>query len=173
VAGPLANAAGASTGSSSGWQALRQCESGGNYSTDTGNGYYGAYQFSASTWHSLGYSGLPSQASPVAQDQAASQLNQRSGSSQWPSCSSRLGSASQTVAPSAAAHATAAPSATKSIPAAPAVASAISAFAPYVVKSGDTLSIIAMRFSTSVTALTAANHLANPNLILSGQTLLA
>jgi hypothetical protein len=32
---------------------LRQCESGGNYQTNTGNGYYGAYQFSASTWNSL------------------------------------------------------------------------------------------------------------------------
>jgi len=177
VAGPLANAADASTGSSSGWQALRQCESGGNYSTDTGNGYYGAYQFSASTWHSLGYSGLPSQASPATQDQAAQQLRQRSSSSQWPSCSSQLGSvptaAASSTAPATNRAATATPASTKTVPAAPAVASAMSAFAPYVVKPGDTLSIIAMRFSTSVTALTAANHLANPNLILAGQTLLA
>ena len=44
---------------------IRQCESGGNYSTNTGNGYYGAYQFTQGTWNSLGYSGLPSDASPA------------------------------------------------------------------------------------------------------------
>jgi len=179
VAGPLASAASAST--SSGWAALRQCESGGNYATDTGNGYYGAYQFSASTWHSLGHSGLPSQASAATQDQAAQQLAQRSGSSQWPSCSSQLGSVSA-AAPSATAPATTAPATTRAattrpstttVPAAPAVASAISSFVTYVVNPGDTLSTVATRFSTSVAALTAANHLANPNLILAGQTLLA
>ncbi|MGH9068401.1 MAG: transglycosylase family protein, partial [Acidimicrobiales bacterium] len=71
--------------------ALRQCESGGNYSADTGNGYYGAYQFSAATWHGLGYAGLPSQASPPTQDQAAARLQSRGGWSQWPACSSMLG----------------------------------------------------------------------------------
>jgi len=53
------------------WAALRNCESHGNYADNTGNGYYGAYQFSASTWHSLGYPGLPSDAPPAEQDQAA------------------------------------------------------------------------------------------------------
>jgi uncharacterized protein YabE (DUF348 family) len=49
---------------------LRECESGGNYQDDTGNGYYGAYQFSEGTWERLGYSGLPSNAPPSTQDQA-------------------------------------------------------------------------------------------------------
>lgn len=71
------------------WAAVRQCESGGNYSANTGNGYYGAYQFSASTWHSLGYSGLPSNAPPSVQDQAAQQLAARSGMGQWPVCGRR------------------------------------------------------------------------------------
>ncbi len=71
--------------------ALRGCESGGNYQDNTGNGYYGAYQFSASTWHALGYSGLPSQFSPSVQDQAASVLQQRYGWGQWPACSMMLG----------------------------------------------------------------------------------
>src|SRR4051794_30797583 len=48
---------------------LRQCESNGNYATNTGNGYYGAYQFSADTWHALGYDGLPSDAAPEVQDE--------------------------------------------------------------------------------------------------------
>jgi hypothetical protein len=73
------------------WAELRQCESGGNYAIDTGNGYYGAYQFSASTWHGLGFSGLPSQAPPATQDTAAVELQARSGWGQWPACSRRLG----------------------------------------------------------------------------------
>jgi hypothetical protein len=73
------------------WARLRQCESGGNYADDTGNGYYGAYQFSAGTWHGLGYAGLPSSATPAVQDQAAQKLQARSGWGQWPACSRRLG----------------------------------------------------------------------------------
>ena len=65
---------------------IRQCESGGDYSTDTGNGFYGAYQFDQSTWESVGGSGSPAQASPAEQDQRAQQLMQQSGSSPWPSC---------------------------------------------------------------------------------------
>ncbi|HUI05340.1 MAG TPA: transglycosylase family protein, partial [Acidimicrobiales bacterium] len=72
------------------WAALRHCESGGDYSENTGNGYYGAYQFSLGTWRGLGLAGLPSQASPAAQDQAAQRLQARSGWGQWPSCSRRL-----------------------------------------------------------------------------------
>jgi hypothetical protein len=71
--------------------ALRQCESGGNYRTNTGNGYYGAYQFSAGTWRSLGYSGLPHNASPATQDRAARDLQSRSGWGQWPACTRKLG----------------------------------------------------------------------------------
>ncbi len=71
---------------------IRQCESGGNYSTNTGNGYYGAYQFSQQTWSSLGYSGVPSNASPATQDAAAAQLAARSGFGQWPVCGAGSGS---------------------------------------------------------------------------------
>jgi hypothetical protein len=72
------------------WAGLRRCESGGNYAEDTGNGYYGAYQFSAATWHGLGFPGLPSDASPAVQDEAAQQLQARSGWGQWPNCSRLL-----------------------------------------------------------------------------------
>lgn len=72
-------------------QRLRQCESGGNYSINTGNGYYGAYQFSPRTWRSLGYAGLPNQAPPHVQDEAAARLKARSGWGQWPACSRKLG----------------------------------------------------------------------------------
>jgi hypothetical protein len=73
------------------WAELRRCESGDDYAIDTGNGYYGAYQFSAATWHGLGFAGLPNQAPPAFQDEAAVELQARSGWGQWPACSRRLG----------------------------------------------------------------------------------
>jgi hypothetical protein len=71
--------------------ALRKCESGGNYKTATGNGYYGAYQFDPRTWRALGYSGLPSDAAPEVQDEAARKLLAKAGWGQWPACSRKLG----------------------------------------------------------------------------------
>ncbi len=73
------------------WYELRMCESTGNYGTDTGNGYYGAYQFALSTWYGLGFTGLPSEASPAVQDEAARMLQARSGWGQWPACAAELG----------------------------------------------------------------------------------
>lgn len=66
--------------------AIRACESGGNYSTSTGNGFYGAYQFTQSTWESVGGTGSPAAASPAEQDARATALLARSGSSPWPVC---------------------------------------------------------------------------------------
>ncbi|MGD0082092.1 MAG: transglycosylase family protein [Acidimicrobiales bacterium] len=73
------------------WYELRVCESSDNYAEDTGNGFYGAYQFSLSTWYGLGFTGLPSDASPATQDRAAAELQAESGWGQWPSCSAQLG----------------------------------------------------------------------------------
>jgi hypothetical protein len=73
------------------WARLRHCESGGRYDINTGNGYFGAYQFLLSTWNRLGYPGYPHQASPAMQDEAAQKLQARSGWGQWPACSRRLG----------------------------------------------------------------------------------
>ncbi len=73
---------------------LRSCESGGNYQDNTGNGYYGAYQFSPGTWARLGYSGLPSDAPPSVQDAAiVKNTNLSSGgiASQNPGCYYRTG----------------------------------------------------------------------------------
>jgi hypothetical protein len=78
---------------------IRQCESGGNYSTNTGNGYYGAYQFTQQTWNSLGYGGVPSNASPATQDAAAAQLAARSGFGQWPVCGAGGGSYTPSYTP--------------------------------------------------------------------------
>lgn len=65
---------------------LRQCESGGDYSTNTGNGFYGAYQFDLQTWGSVGGSGLPSSAPPAEQDFRAALLWRQRGSAPWPVC---------------------------------------------------------------------------------------
>ena len=73
------------------WVKLRNCESGGRYTVNTGNGFYGAYQFHPRTWRTLGYPGLPHQAPPEMQDEAARKLQARSGWGQWPVCSRRIG----------------------------------------------------------------------------------
>lgn len=63
---------------------VRQRESGGNYATNTGNGFYGAYQFTIGTWASVGGHGLPSNASPAEQDMRAQILYSERGCSPWP-----------------------------------------------------------------------------------------
>ena len=67
-------------------QAIAACESGGNYSTNTGNGFYGAYQFTQATWASVGGTGNPAAASPAEQDKRAAMLYAQQGSSPWPVC---------------------------------------------------------------------------------------
>jgi len=82
-----------STGGGAGgvWLALRECESGDNYAENTGNGFYGAYQFSQQTWTDLGYPGRPDLEPPAMQDQAAMKLQAEAGWGQWPACSAALG----------------------------------------------------------------------------------
>lgn len=76
------------------WQALAECESGGNWSINTGNGYYGGLQFSKSSWLGAGggkYAPLPHLASPSEQIATAKVLKQSGGWGHWPSCASQLG----------------------------------------------------------------------------------
>jgi uncharacterized protein YabE (DUF348 family) len=73
-------------GSRLNWSALARCESGGNPRAVNPAGYYGLYQFSVSTWRSVGGSGLPHHASPAEQTKRAQKLYQRSGRSPWPHC---------------------------------------------------------------------------------------
>jgi hypothetical protein len=91
VLGAFAGAAPAEAATASDFARLRQCESGGNYRINTGNGYYGAYQFNLSTWRGIGFSGYPHQASPATQDAAARRLQAMRGWSPWPACSRMLG----------------------------------------------------------------------------------
>lgn len=73
------------------WAALAECESGGNPRAVSPNGlYYGLYQFSLSTWASVGGSGNPIDASPEEQTLRAQILYDQAGDSPWPVCGSRL-----------------------------------------------------------------------------------
>ena len=74
------------------WDRLAECESGGDWAINTGNGYYGGLQFAASTWSSLGGSGLPHEHSRQEQIRLATMLRDQSGGyGAWPSCAAQLG----------------------------------------------------------------------------------
>ncbi len=73
------------------WDRLAQCESGGNWSINTGNGYYGGLQFTLGTWRGAGGSGYPNQASRAEQIHRAQIVQARSGWGAWPACSAKLG----------------------------------------------------------------------------------
>lgn len=75
------------------WDRLAQCESGGNWSINTGNGYYGGLQFNLGTWQSYGGTGLPSNNSRETQIAVAERLRAASGGGYgaWPGCAAKLG----------------------------------------------------------------------------------
>jgi resuscitation-promoting factor RpfE len=71
------------------WDAVAACESGGNWSTATGNGYYGGLQFTMGTWHANGGSGSPHQASKQEQIRVANNVLKSQGIGAWPVCGRR------------------------------------------------------------------------------------
>jgi hypothetical protein len=74
------------------WDRLADCESGGNWHINTGNGYYGGLQFSLGTWRAYGGTGLPSQHSRETQIAIATKLRNASGGyGAWPACAAKLG----------------------------------------------------------------------------------
>ena len=73
------------------WDRLAQCESGGNWSINTGNGYSGGLQFSAGTWRANGGSGSAHNASRAEQIRVAERVRASQGWGAWPACSSGLG----------------------------------------------------------------------------------
>ncbi|WP_299168191.1 transglycosylase family protein [uncultured Arthrobacter sp.] len=81
-----ANAAPAST-----WDALAQCESGGNWGINTGNGFSGGLQFTPSTWAGFGGQGAPQDASRAEQIAVAERVLDGQGWGAWPACSAKLG----------------------------------------------------------------------------------
>jgi len=73
------------------WDKIAQCESGGNWHINTGNGFYGGLQFSLSTWHGYGGSGLPSNHSRTEQIAIGKRVQSSQGWGAWPTCSARVG----------------------------------------------------------------------------------
>lgn len=74
------------------WDAIAQCESGGNWAADTGNGFYGGLQISPSTWRAHGgegFAGFPDDASRLEQIQVGKRILATQGPDAWPKCSSR------------------------------------------------------------------------------------
>ncbi|WP_406100524.1 transglycosylase family protein [Streptomyces canus] len=96
IAAPLMAAGNASAATASEWDTVAQCESGGNWSISTGNGYYGGLQFSASTWAAYGgtqYAAQANQASKSQQIAVAEKVLASQGKGAWPVCGTGLSSA--------------------------------------------------------------------------------
>ncbi|MFI7483714.1 transglycosylase family protein [Kocuria sp. M1R5S2] len=191
-----ANAAPAST-----WDALAQCESGGNWGINTGNGFSGGLQFTPSTWAAFGGTGAPQDASREQQIAVAENVLDGQGWGAWPACSAKLGLSgsaapsanpmgSATVAPQSvqapAPVEAPAPAPAPAVAPAPAPAPVVEYVAPaatvapaavsgtYTVEAGDTLSKIAIKLGIqNWQDLAAANAdtIADPDLIFVGQVL--
>ncbi|MGW0969030.1 transglycosylase family protein [Streptomyces sp. NPDC002516] len=109
IAAPLMAAGNASAATGSEWDAVAQCESGGNWSINTGNGYYGGLQFSSSTWAAYGgtaYASSADQASKSQQIAIGEKVLAAQGKGAWPTCGTGLsstpyGGGSAPAAPSA------------------------------------------------------------------------
>ncbi|MFI0780171.1 transglycosylase family protein [Streptomyces sp. NPDC021212] len=162
VAAPLIGATSASAATTSQWDQVAQCESGGNWSVNTGNGYYGGLQFSSSTWAAYGgtaYAPTADRAGKAQQIQVAEKVLSSQGKGAWPVCGKGLTAGG---APSAPAQSTPSQSQSDSSQSAPAAKQkAAPRSAPehaargeargpvkkgdgeYKVKSGDTLGKIA------------------------------
>ncbi|MEG3627151.1 transglycosylase family protein [Streptomyces poriticola] len=95
VAAPLMAAGNASAATAAEWDAVAQCESGGNWSINTGNGYYGGLQFSASTWAAFGgtqYAATADRATKAQQIEIAEKVLAGQGKGAWPVCGTGLSS---------------------------------------------------------------------------------
>jgi LysM repeat protein len=164
VGTPVALAGTANAAPDSVWDQLAQCESGGRWNINTGNGYYGGLQFSPSTWRAFGGSGSAHQASRGQQIAVAERVLAAQGWNAWPSCSRKLGLRGYQAEPTRV---------RASAPAAAAPAAAPSSGGNYTVRSGDTLSRIAAANGTTWQQLWERNRgtLSNPNVLRVGQTL--
>ncbi|MGW3266848.1 transglycosylase family protein [Streptomyces sp. NPDC001056] len=93
VAAPLMAAGNASAATASQWDAVAQCEAGGNWAINTGNGYYGGLQFSASTWAAYGgtaYASTADKATKSQQITIAEKVLAAQGKGAWPVCGTGL-----------------------------------------------------------------------------------
>ncbi|MEU4614704.1 transglycosylase family protein [Streptomyces umbrinus] len=178
--GLLAATGNAAAADSGVWDRIAQCESGGDWHINTGNGYYGGLQFSAGTWRAYGgsaYASTADKASKAQQIAVATKVQRGQGWGAWPTCSSRAGASGG--APAASAPST---PITKAAPSKPAKTpdrstghtGRGSSRGDYTVRSRDTLSAIAARHGTTWQRIYAANKAAiggDPDVIVPGQRL--
>jgi hypothetical protein len=171
------------------WSGVAQCESSGNWSINTGNGFYGGLQFTPSTWAGFGgtaYAPRADMATPAQQVAVAEKVLAVQGIGAWPVCGQHLtgGATSAAVAPVQAAPAATAPAAAPAparqaapAPTAPrhAAPEATSGAGGYTVQSGDTLAEIAATSHVTGGWQTLwqqnRNIVSDPNLIFPGQSL--
>ncbi|NEC50319.1 LysM peptidoglycan-binding domain-containing protein [Actinospica acidiphila] len=183
--GMLASAGGAAAADDGVWDRIARCESGGDWHIDTGNGYYGGLQFSASTWHAFGgtaYAPTADRASKAQQIEIATKVQRAQGWNAWPVCGARAGASG----PAPAADATPAQEAgqesaateRKTAGAAPGRTADRpdrgASRGDCIVRPGDTLSGIAARHGTDWQRLYAANRDVigdDPDVIVPGQRL--
>ncbi|MEV7037217.1 transglycosylase family protein [Amycolatopsis sp. NPDC051061] len=179
VGAPLAIAA--TPASATNWDAVAQCESSGNWNTNTGNGYYGGLQFSQSTWKAYGGTGSAANASREQQIAVAERVLQGQGIGAWPVCGKKGGGGSSapkathkttTKQSTPTKKTTTAPKKAAAAPAATGVASSNPA-GDYTVVAGDSLSKIAKQFNVQggyqkLQDLNA-KYIPNADLILVGQ----
>ncbi|MFI9362677.1 transglycosylase family protein [Kitasatospora sp. NPDC053057] len=91
---PLLTATGASAAPASSWDSVAQCESGGDWGINTGNGFYGGLQFTSSTWKAYGgtaFAPQANQASRAQQISVAEKVLASQGPGAWPVCSQKAG----------------------------------------------------------------------------------
>ncbi|MGW3267643.1 transglycosylase family protein [Streptomyces sp. NPDC001056] len=164
------------------WDRIAQCESGGNWHINTGNGYYGGLQFSAHTWRAYGgaaYAPTADRASRGAQIAVATRVQRAQGWGAWPVCSRRagaIGSApSQVSLDKGSTTKQPAPSRTPKAPRTPKASKTprhpSRGTGGYTVRAGDTLSGIASRHGVDWHRLYAANKAVvgnDPDLIVPG-----
>jgi LysM repeat protein len=160
------------------WDELAKCESGGNWNTDTGNGFSGGLQFTPSTWRAFGGSGSPEGASRSEQIAVAERVKAEQGMSAWPTCSKKTGNTDRS-ANSGSSGSDAEDAETDQVDESPATTPAQPARTPtqpsangtHVVAAGDTLGRIASANGTTAQAVASRNALADPDAISPGQQL--
>src|SRR5258707_4647416 len=89
---PMALSTGTANADSVNWDAIAQCESGGNWSTNTGNGHYGGLQFKQATWASNGGVCNPATAPRAEQVRVAEDVPRPQGIKAWPKCGAQAAS---------------------------------------------------------------------------------
>ena len=161
------------------WDAIAQCESGGNWKINTGNGYYGGLQFSRSTWKAYGggkYAGTANKATRAEQIRIAEKVLKGQGIGAWPTCGKKAGSTKSYKASGSKKSSSSRSTTHKKAAKVTRSTSAKSTGKYYTVKSGDTLARIAaaQHVKGGWRALFQLNRSAlhgDPNLIFPGQRL--